>query len=297
MDSPSVRPAAHAGSFYPADPNRLERQVRDQLLTAAMGRVAAEPIRGEIVGLLVPHAGLVHSGPVAARAWEALAAATPAPTSVVVAGTNHYLPGLDAIVVWDDGPWHVPLGEQPIDAPLARLVAGLGPPFVASRPAHLADHSIEVQVPFLLTALPGTPFVPILPGGLAPDRLIEAGRRLGSLLAERRPAGERVAVVASSDLAHYPRDAVARELDERTLEPILALDPEELVRRETGVRLGDVPGADCGLCGLEPVLVTMAAVHALGAERGILLAHSTSADSPGGDPRRVVGYAAVAFVR
>jgi AmmeMemoRadiSam system protein B len=121
-----------------------------------------------------------------------------------------------------------------------------------------------------------------------------AGGALGRLLAARRVAGERLLIVASSDFAHYPPAAVCEEADDRLLEPLLRLDAGRLEDLERAVSRAGLPGLVCGMCGIDPALFTLAALREMGAGRGILLGKATSADA-GGDPRRTVGYAALAF--
>jgi AmmeMemoRadiSam system protein B len=118
---------------------------------------------------------------------------------------------------------------------------------------------------------------------------------LGRLLAERRAAGERILLVASSDMAHYPPAAVCEKADTELLEPLLRLDADALTSLEARLQRDNLPGLVCGLCGIDPVRVVLAALAEMGAVRGILLGAATSADA-GGDPGRTVGYAAAAFV-
>jgi AmmeMemoRadiSam system protein B len=299
--SATGRRPAHAGSFYPRDPARLLRDVDEYLADASRRGAAAIPAdiaatsdaAPAPIGLVVPHAGHMFSGHVAARGWAALG--PDRVDTVVLAGTNHFAGWFAGVGVWAGGPWETPIGPCPIDVELSRAIEALGRPFVATVDAHLEEHSIEVQVPFLLRACPSARFVPLLVSA-PPSDCRDAGRRLGELLRERRAAGQRIALVASSDLTHYPTEARAHEVDRRTLEPILALDPWELERREANLRLERMPGVACGLCGLDPVLCTLSAVREMGASTGILLAYATSADVPEGGPDRVVGYASVAFV-
>jgi AmmeMemoRadiSam system protein B len=124
---------------------------------------------------------------------------------------------------------------------------------------------------------------------------VQSGQLIGRALSRRRAAGERILLAASSDMAHYPPERVCRETDAELLEPLLRLDGEELRLRETRVLRSNRPGLVCGLCGIDPVRVMLAALAEMGASRGILLGISTSADA-GGDPRRTVGYASAAFV-
>ena len=287
------RPAV-AGTFYPAEPDRLHSMVEVLLAGAeSPGQPARpeEPAPSSVAGLLVPHAGLVYSGAVAALGW-ALAGRI-GPTTIVLAGTDHQALAA-GVGVWTGGAWQTPLGEVEVDDDLAAEIAAMGPPFAADDDAHLTEHSLEVQLPLLLRSCPEAKIVPL---AVSP-RLhghAQAGVMLGRLLARRRAAGERVLLVASSDLAHYPPDDVCRETDAQLLDPLLRLDAEELRALESRLLRSGSPGLVCGLCGIDPVRVTVAAVLEMGASHGVLLGAATSADA-GGDPRRTVGYAAAAFV-
>jgi len=289
-DAGTVRRPAQAGRFYPANPERLRREVDACFETAEGARRGVLP---RPLGLIVPHAGISYSGNVAAAAWATLR--DDPPDTVVIAGTNHYSAGLRGAGVWDGRAWETPLGEVAIDRDLAARIAGLGGPFHVDRAAHSPEHSIEVQVPFLQRCCPAARLVPFLVSCRTNSDCALAGRRLGGLLADDRAAGRRLVLVASSDLAHYPAAEEAEEVDARMLEPIVALDADELARREAKAVASGIPGLVCGLCGLEPVLFSLAAFQAMGARRGEVLAAATSADVPGGDRDRCVGYAAVAF--
>jgi hypothetical protein len=181
-----------------------------------------------------------------------------------------------------------------IDNDLVARIVALGPFFAADTDAHLTEHSLEVQLPLLLTACPTARIVPL---AVSPrlDAHAQAGLLLGRLLATRRAAGERILLVASSDMAHYPPAPVCETADAELLEPLLRLNAEALNRVDARLRRDKLPGLVCGLCGIDPVRVALAALVELGAVRGVLLGAATSADA-GGDPRRTVGYAAAAFV-
>jgi hypothetical protein len=247
-----------------------------------------------VAGILVPHAGLVYSGMVAAAAWRLLAGRGEGlPPTIVLLGTNHGAAWLDGVGAWDRGPWRTPLGEVAVDHGLTDAVVALGPPFVSDPACHLGEHSLEVQLPFVTRLAPGSPIVALAVGAGTGRGAIAAGERLGHLLAERRAAGAPLLLAISTDMAHYPPATVAADVT-GILEPsILRLAPEtlataeaELVRRRSGV--------SCGMCGIEPAVLGLAALRAMGASPGLTLAAATSADA-GGDPRRTVGYLAVGF--
>jgi hypothetical protein len=279
-----------AGTFYPAEPDRLAKLVETLLVGAAKVPRPDALDPSAVVGALVPHAGLVFSGAVAALSWRL--AGEIAPATVVLAGTDHQA-WAAGVGVWTGGPWRTPLGEVGVDRELARRIAGLGPPFEADDDAHLTEHSIEVQLPLLARACPGARIVPL---AVSPrlETHAQAGALLGRMLAELRAAGERILIVASSDFAHYPPARVCEEVDDRLLGPLLALDEAALGKLDRALDAMNLPGLVCGMCGIDPARFVLSAVAEMGATRGLLLGKATSADA-GGDPRRTVGYAAAAF--
>ena len=299
--SEAVRSAYVAGSFYPGEPAAL-RSVVAGMLPARAARPAAEwPMP---IGLLVPHAGLRYSGRVAATAWSMLMSARitgtdpgPAPT-IVLLGTNHVAAWLEGIGVWASGAWSTPLGRVLVDEEVASEILHLGGPFVADRDAHGSEHSIEVQLPFLQVAVPGSRIVPLAVAAGTGADAIAAGTALGRLLGRRaamRAAAVSPAVVLaiSTDMAHYPPRAACERVTAALLPSILALDPVGLAAAEREVRRWPEAPA-CGMCGIQPAVVGLAALRAMGVERGELLAAATSADTAG-PADRAVGYLAVAF--
>ena len=284
------RHAAVAGTFYPAEPVRL-RDLIAKLDGAAVAATTIHPEPESVAGLMVPHAGLAYSGAIAALGWR-LAAETN-PDTIVIAGTDHQA-WAAGIGLWFGGPWQSPLGEVSVNEELAHAIASLGEPFTRDAHAHDGEHSIEVQLPFIRSLCPNVRIVPMAVSPRLRNHAA-AGAMLGRLLAERKAQGERILLVASSDMAHYPRARVCEATDAELLEPLLTLDGDALADLEGSVLTLGRPGLVCGLCGIDPVRVTLAAVREMGATRGVLLGSSTSADA-GGDPGRTVGYAAVAFV-
>jgi AmmeMemoRadiSam system protein B len=292
----ALRRPAVAGSFYPAEPRRLAELVDALLAEAALTRPPAAPVEGQLVGLLVPHAGLVYSGVVAAGAWR-LVRALPVgatPPVVVILGTNHGAGWLDGIAAWETGTWRTPLGDLEVDTELAAAILELGQPFRIDRAAHNGEHSIEVQLPFLQTPPPTPRIVPLSVAAGTGERAIAAGRRLGSLLAERRAAGARIVLAISSDMAHYPPSFECARATATLLPPILGLDPAEVAGMERAITNAGLPGLVCGMCGIQPTVLGLAALRAMGATHGSRLAAATSADA-GGSTNRTVGYLAVAF--
>ena len=275
----TVRRPAVAGLFYPEERRTLEEEVRRALKQASAD--VSSPHHGGglsgVVGLLVPHAGYAYSGPVAAHAYARLASFG-RPRSVVLIGPDHFSGGEGlSIAPWDE--WETPLGPVPLDRPLAERLMELHPALRWGEAAHLREHSLEVQLPFLQVLFSRAPS--IVPIAMS-DQRVETAVALGRVLAAAMDDG--VALVATSDLSHYVPEGEARRRDRRLLEAVQSLDAEAVERRasELGVNM----------CGPGPVMALLAAMRDWGVRQARLLRYATSADA-GGDPAQVVGYAAV----
>jgi AmmeMemoRadiSam system protein B len=268
-----IRRPAVAGSFYPADPESLRAAV-DSL---AEGRTPKESPRPR--ALMVPHAGYVYSGRIAARTYLHGAL----PKRLILLGPNHTGMG-EPIALQAEGAWRTPLGDAPIDAPLAAALLARLPEAKDDAAAHRREHAIEVQIPFLQRWVPTFRFVPICVGTHRLDALLA----LGSAVADAvREAGEPILLVLSSDLSHYLPAAEAERLDGLALERTLAVDPEGLLRV--------VEERDITMCGVAPVVAGLAAARRLGSTRGTLVARGHSGETTG-DDASVVGYAGVAVL-
>jgi len=187
-----ARPPAVAGSFYPADPAELREQVSRLLAAAAAG---PQP-----KAVIVPHAGYVYSGAVAASAFRRLEA-----DRVVLLGPSHFFP-LRGVALPGVQLFATPLGEVPVESP---------PDIPAQPAAHAEEHSLEVEVPFLQQALRQFTLVPLVVGDAAPEEVAAVIDRLWD--------GPRTVVVVSSDLSHYLPYQQAQLKDAATAREILAL--------------------------------------------------------------------------
>jgi len=268
-----MRYPAVAGQFYEADPDALRAQVEGCYThRIGPGKVPRrEKGPRKIRGLLCPHAGLMYSGPVAAHSYAALAA-DGWPDHIVLFGPNHTGNGAPVALATSD--FQTPLGVARIDQALAAKVTGRGP-IEPDLVAHRREHSLEVQLPFLLHLNPEATFLPICLGLQEYDVAMEVGRIVGEAL-----QGKDALVIASTDFSHYiPPEEAARQ-DRLVLDPILRLDAKAFYRAKTQ--------HDVSMCGYGPVMAMMAAV---GSGSATLLKYATSGDvSP---MREVVGYAAV----
>ena len=279
----AIRPPAFAGQFYPGDPARLRAALEGFMRDALPERVS------QPVALIVPHAGYIFSGQIAADGYRQAAAA---PVDVVVIlGTNHTSGTFRRMSVYDGEGYRTPLGVARVDREIAAaLVKDGGGVFDAT--LHEREHSVEVQVPFVQHVFPRAAIVPVVVG--APDP--EACRRFGRALAALA-AGRRMLIVASSDLSHYPDRQVAAEVDRRTLEAIAALNADALDGLRAQSANLDGRGVETGACGEGPIRVAIEAARALGALRGTVVSYANSGDTAVGDPERVVGYGSVVFSR
>lgn len=296
-----IRRPSVAGEFYPAGPERLASMVRELLdETRWLPGDASRPPPSAPVGLLVPHAGLVYSGVVAAAGWARLAPPAAAarriagPPIVVILGTNHRAGWLEGVAASSASAWRTPRGDVAVDGELRAAILALGPPFGSDEDAHDGEHSIEVQLPLLQEVAPLASIVPLAVSAGIGHPAIDAGRRLGELLGRWRTGGMPVVLAISSDMAHYPPDDACEEVTEALLPSIRGLDAAGLAAREIAIRGARIPGLVCGMCGIQPTVMGLAALRAMGATGGVRIAASTSADADG--PRdRTVGYLSVAF--
>jgi MEMO1 family protein len=258
-DDSRVRPPAVAGSFYPANPDRLRRDVAE-LMAAVPARSVPAP-----KALIAPHAGYVYSGPVAAHAFAALRDSASA--RVVVIGPAHYV-RLSGIAVSTASAFDTPLGRVPVDRAALAALADL-PGVRAADAPHAPEHALEVELPFLQTVLGSFSLVPLLVGDAEPH---EVGEVLGRLW-------DQALIVVSSDLSHYLDYDRARRRDAATAAAI---------ERRDWAALGSNDA--CGYLAVAGLL-QQAERHGLPVQR---LSLCNSGDTAG--PReRVVGYGAWAF--
>lgn len=263
-----IRPAAVAGRFYPADAATLLRQID--------GCVSVAPQKVHARGCIVPHAGYVYSGHVAGTVYGAL----DLPSRFILLGPRHY-PNGERLAILSEGVWTTPLGGAKIDAPLADALKDAFPPLREDAVAHSAEHSLEVQLPFLQRIAGDFTFVPIVIGTDRFDALEMLGRAVAQVV---RGQKEAVLIVASSDMNHRESDAITRVKDRKAIDAILALDARELydtVRRE-----------NITMCGYGPAVAMLTAARELGSPSAELLQYATSGDV-NGDHGDVVGYAGI----
>lgn len=267
-----LRKAAVAGRFYPSQPNRLRRDLLEHL--------GPPRARHQARGVVVPHAGYLYSGGVAGAVFSGIEI----PERVLILCPNHT--GLGAsLSIMSQGEWEIPLGRIPIDEELALRLLHHCPYLTEDAEAHRFEHSLEVQLPFLLHLRPDLRLVPVALG----RHDFPTFRCLGIGIAKalRDLPGQPVLVVASSDMNHFEPDAVTRIKDGKAISRILSLDAPglyEVVRKES-----------ISMCGYGPTIAMMYGTEASARTcRAELVRYATSGDA-GGGRREVVGYAGIAI--
>ncbi|HEY4637104.1 MAG TPA: AmmeMemoRadiSam system protein B, partial [Burkholderiales bacterium] len=259
-----IRPAAVAGMFYPRDARALQREVAE--LIDGVENLA--PRFGHPKALIVPHAGYIYSGPVAARAYDELGAARGIVKRVVLLGPVHRVPVRGLALAGVDA-FETPLGRVPVDAEAVAMLAPLRQ-VVTSPAAHAMEHSLEVQLPFLQKMLGEFALVPLVVGEARPQEVRDVIERLWG--------GAETLFVISTDLSHYHPYEEARAIDQATLARIAAFDTD--INHEEA-------------CGATPLNGFLAAARARG--MSIRLLGATNSGDTAGGKDRVVGYSAFAL--
>ena len=267
-----LRLPAVAGRFYPSDSKELISLVREY--SRPDPHEQARPVQA----CLVPHAGYMYSGHVAGAVFRRMVL----PRRMIVLGVRHYPRGQPAAIL-SSGAWRTPLGDASIDEALAEELRRECPLLREDSVAHSAEHSLEVQVPFLQVLAPGFSFVPVALGTVEFSSLVNVGEAMGRVLAH---AKENVLLLTTSDLNHYEDDRTTRVKDRKAIDRLLALDARGLY--------DTCRNEEISMCGLGPAVAMLTALDALGRKESELVKYATSADVSG-DLSQVVGYAGMIF--
>lgn len=270
---PTVRPPAVAGTFYPGDPRQLAKMI-DDLLANGDVQPADWP------AVMVPHAGLVYSGRLAAQTFRRVRI----PETVIILAPKHTGRGVDYAVAPHDT-WSLPGGAIASDPALARRLVAEVPGFQLDAAAHQQEHAIEVQLPILARLAPQARVVGITLGAGNWERCRELAAGLAGVLRTLQP---RPLLVISSDMNHFASDAENRRLDEIALQAVESLDPAAIY--ETVVLRHNI-----SMCGVRPALVVLETLRQLDLlGQCVRVGYDTSA-AVSGDTHRVVGYAGLLF--
>lgn len=262
------RKAAYAGygKFYQSDKKILENELQQMVRPAEN--------RQKVLGLLAPHAGYVYSGACAGQGYGRVVLSE----TVIILGVNHR--GGPGLAVDGNDYWETPLGNVEVNSELRSRLLGASGLFRLDSEAGRLEHSLEVQVPFIQYASPGSRILPIVVAAYRLEDLLAAGREIAALFKENR----NLMMVASSDMSHYIAAARARELDFMAIERMLHLDAEGLY--------DTVRDNNISMCGVAPAVIMLSAARAAGASRAELVCYTHSGEVTG-DMDEVVGYASL----
>ena len=280
-----VRRPAYAGMFYEDDAASLKGQI-EACFNHALGPKALPKIsQGQlknVVGLICPHAGYMYSGPVAAHGYYHLAS-DGKPETVVVFGPNHTGMG-SGLAIMREGVWRTPLGDVELDSATADSIVKEAKIIDIDDAAHMREHSIEVQLPWLQYLYRSDfKFVPIC----FQMQDLESSREVGMAVAKAL-SGKNGLIIASTDMTHYEPQKTAERKDKSVLEAASKLDEKGLY--------STVEGFQVSMCGYGPAIAAITAAKELGAKKGKLLCYKTSGDIVG-DYSAVVGYASLSLER
>jgi len=277
-----VRAPAVAGQFYPAAEPQLSGAI------AAFLARARPPLGARPVAMVVPHAGYIYSGQIAADGYRQASDFTY--EVVVIVGTNHTQAPFEGVSFYTGSGYRTPLGVAEIDAKTTAALLAYDSAFSFRPAVHTREHSVEVQVPFVQVVFPEAKIVTAVVGSSTPALAARLGKALAAVL-----AGRRALVVASSDLSHYPPADDARVADGELLRAVVTGDPDAVLAAvDTQMALGR-PGLSTCACGLGPILAAMQTADHLGAGGAHVVSYAHSGDAAVGQPDRVVGYGAVVF--
>jgi AmmeMemoRadiSam system protein B len=264
-----LREPAVAGTFYEKDAHALKKQVA-HYLTDKTEKLKARAI-------VVPHAGYIYSGKVAGEVYSSVEI----PDIVIIMGPNHTGAGVP-VSIMNSGEWRTPLGDVKINEPLANEILKKSKAAQKDTKAHMNEHSIEVQLPFLQVIRKNFSFVPIIFGEYDLENLKDTA---GAIAASIK--GREVLIIASTDLTHYEDAGSAKKKDGLVLHAIETLDADGLAK--------DVSENSISMCGWMPVYVAITAAKLSGAKQGKIIRYMNSGDVSG-DYGQVVGYGGAVII-
>ncbi|MDY7035023.1 MAG: AmmeMemoRadiSam system protein B [Thermodesulfobacteriota bacterium] len=272
----NMRNAILAGQWYPGTQSALSKLIRNYL-----SNVKPVTLDGELKAIIVPHAGYVYSGQVAAHAYSLLKSRNF--KMVIMIGPSHRV-GFRGISVNLQPGYKTPLGVVPVDRDLGKKIIHADDKIRWIPRAHAFEHSLEIQVPFLQIVLGDFQIVPILMGQQDANTCSVLVRSLMNALGNM----DRTLVLASTDLSHFHDYRRAMELDHEFIKHVREFKPEGLADSLSSGR--------CEACGSGPALTTMSVAKALGANRAVILNYANSGDVTN-DRSRVVGYLSAALIQ
>ena len=271
-----------AGRFYPGSASALEKTIEKFMADARPAQVK-NPL-----AIVVPHAGYIFSGQIAADGFRQ--AANHPYDVVVILGTNHTSGSFRKISIYPGDGFSTPLGTAMVDKEVVKALLAADPDCVLDKSLHDQEHSVEVQIPFIQVLFPESLIVPVVVGSPDIGLCTRFGEALAGVLKDRRAL-----IVASADLSHYPDANAAEDVDGKTLAAMEKLDPALLQKVTQAQMRRGIPNLHTCACGEAAVMAAMSAAKAMGAAGGKVIRYAHSGDVPVGGRDRVVGYGAVVY--
>lgn len=283
MRNKIIREPAKAGAFYPDNKVELNAMIDEFLEKAELPQ-----LDNYIRGLIVPHAGYIYSGQVAAYGYKTLISPSTSsgPIKTVVLIGNSHKEYFDGISVYEKGYFRTPLGDVEIDKDLAKKIIDSNEKIIFKESVHINEHSLEVQLPFLQKVLKNFRIVPIIMGNDSPKTINILINALKGLV------DDNTLVIASSDLSHYPKYEDAKYSDGKIIEAILTGKRENLVKTISKLEQKGISNLQTRACAQGSIEVVMGL---LGDSMNIKLLKYANSGDVTGDKSQVVGYAAIVF--
>ncbi|MFC2003613.1 AmmeMemoRadiSam system protein B [Chloroflexota bacterium] len=263
-----IRKPAVAGQFYPESPSQLKAMIE--------GLVSEKVVKGEVIGVVSPHAGYIYSGSVAGAVMSKIKFKD----TIIIMGPNHTGRG-KPLSIMTEGVWSTPLGNVEIDSELAKRILATSEYLQEDSVAHQFEHSLEVQIPFLQYFKSDIKIVPIVLSFATGSVYKQIGKEIAKAI---KDLNREVVIIASSDMTHYEPQESAQRKDNQAIAAILDLNEDELLTR--------VEELDITMCGYAPTVSLISAAKELGAKEVELVRYQTSGDITG-DYSSVVGYAGI----
>ncbi len=274
QDEKDIRKSVLAGSWYPGN-----RQILTKAIEEYLAKADVNPLKGDLKAIIVPHAGHIYSGPVAAYAYKLLRGKEI--RRVIMIGPSHRVAFRGVSVNLQSG-YETPVGIVPVDQELAKKIIDTDPLIRHIPKVHASEHALEIQLPFLQSVLNDFQIVPIIMG----EQDYRTCSRLAEILHDVVGDLDKTLLLASTDLSHYHSDKQARILDSEFIDQVRKFSPKGLFEALLSGR--------CEACGGGPAITVMLAAQAWGANRSQILHYANSGDVTG-DGSEVVGYVAAAL--
>lgn len=265
-----VRKPVVANQFYTGNPEHLEAEIQNYLIPDAS--------KEDVIGLVAPHAGYIYSGSTAGAVYSRIKLAQ----TFIILCPNHTGYG-KPFAIMTKGNWETPLGNVPIDFQLANQLLTDSKYLEEDYLAHLYEHSIEVQLPFLQIIFKQEPFqiIPICIGRAKDSDYKNLGLEIGKKL---QHLSKKIVIIASSDMTHYESHTEAQRKDKIAIDAILKLDEDMLLEKVNTLHIS--------MCGHIPTIIMLSVAKELGAKKAELVKYTTSGETTG-DYQQVVGYAGI----